>query len=830
MTEPSKAVFLSYASQDAEAARRICEALRASGIEVWFDQSELRGGDVWDRTIRQQIHDCTLFIPVISAHTDERREGYFRLEWKLAVDRSDLMADDAAFLYPVVIDDTPDSTARVPDKFRALQWTRLPAGETPAAFSLRVRALLAGTAKPARANARVATAAAGPRRTVVLASAVAAASALLVAAIAMLAWHMMARAPGTTVKNVPAPASVIPEHSIAVLPFTDLSTLKDQEYLSDGLTEDLLNLLSKVPGLQVAARTSSFSFKGHADDVSTIGHRLRVAHVLEGTVRKVGNHLRVTAQLERADDGYQIWSESYDRELGDVFRIQDEIANAVVKALKVSLLWSAAPRNPGTQNSDAYLVFLQGRAKMLTQRLKDTREAADDFARVLKLDPNYAPAYVELATAKLQLAEFEVRENRQAAFEAASDEAKLLFERALALDPNDAQAYVGRGYLRAFGDPVGAEQDLRRGIELNPNSARGYAGLARVLYNDPLRRDEALAMLERARRLDPLEREYDVLKAKLLAFGPGNLREADALLVDILARYPSYHPAAMLLSDVRRFVGNYADAIMYDEQALKLDPLSDWARRELIENYSDIGEIGAALQVADQAPHRLPIQSVAVMNAQGQWHQAAEIAYAALADGTENDASEPYVVFALRMDAHATHDYQRARAALEKISDVTWSSGGIPTLPAQVGFGYAGVALGDMLISGGERVRGETLLRASLAAMDYAAHNLKRGDLWFLIDRATALALLGERKGSMAALHKAVTAGYPTTWALTERDPAFDTLRSEAEFRNLMLSIKAKQAHERQILARMRADGRVPDRSGPARAGAAAAKLSSVAH
>jgi tetratricopeptide (TPR) repeat protein len=465
---------------------------------------------------------------------------------------------------------------------------------------------------------------------------------------------------------------------------------------------------------------------------------------------------------------------------------------------------------------------LQGRAKMLTQRLKDTREAADDFERVVKLDPNYAPAYVELATAKLELAEFEVRENRLAAFEAASDEAKLLFERALALDPNDAQAYVGRGYLRAFGDPVGAEQDLRRGIELNPNSARGYAGLARVLYNDPLRRDEALAMLERARRLDPLEREYDVLKAKLLAFGPGKFREADALLVDLLDRYPSYHPAAILLSDLRRFVGNYADAIMYDEQALKLDPLSDWARRELIENYSDIGELGAARQVADQAPHRLPIQSVALLNAQGHWHRAAEVAYAALADGTENDASEPYVVFALRMDAHGTHDYQRARAALEQISDVTWSPGGIPTLPPQIGFGYAGVALGDMLIGTGARARGETLLRASLAAMDYAAHNLKRGDVWFLIDRATALALLGDRKGSLAALHKAVDAGYPTTWALTEMDPAFDTLRSEAEFRNLMLAIKAKQAHERQILARMRADGRVPDRSGPATAGKAA--------
>ncbi len=141
-THAPKAVFLSYASQDAEAARRMAEALRAAGVEVWFDQSELRGGDAWDQKIRQQIKACALFMPVISAHTNARAEGYFRLEWKLAVDRSHLMADDAPFLLPVVIDSTADAAARVPDKFRAVQWTRLPGGETSAAFVARVKHLL----------------------------------------------------------------------------------------------------------------------------------------------------------------------------------------------------------------------------------------------------------------------------------------------------------------------------------------------------------------------------------------------------------------------------------------------------------------------------------------------------------------------------------------------------------------------------------------------------------------------------------------------------------------------------------------------------------------
>ena len=138
---PQRAVFLSYASQDAAAVARVAETLRAVGVEVWFDQSELVGGDVWDAKIRKQIAECALFVPVISANTNARGEGYFRLEWKLAVDRSHLMAHDQAFLLPVVIDATTDAAARVPPEFRAVQWTRLPGGETPEKFCARVKAL-----------------------------------------------------------------------------------------------------------------------------------------------------------------------------------------------------------------------------------------------------------------------------------------------------------------------------------------------------------------------------------------------------------------------------------------------------------------------------------------------------------------------------------------------------------------------------------------------------------------------------------------------------------------------------------------------------------------
>jgi hypothetical protein len=199
---------------------------------------------------------------------------------------------------------------------------------------------------------------------------------------------------------------------------------------------------------------------------------------------------------------------------------------------------------------------------------------------------------------------------------------------------------------------------------------------------------------------------------------------------------------------------------------------------------------------------------------EGNWHQAAEVTYAAIADGTSMPAGEPEEVFALRMDAHRTGNFARARLVFEQMCGVSWSAGGIPTLPAQLGFAYASVGLGDMLINSGERPRGERLLKASLADMDHVAHDLKRGEFWYVIDRATALALLGDRKAALAALQKAVATGYVSTWSLIDLDPAFDALRADPEFQTLMRALKAKQAHERQILDQMRADGRVPDRNG----------------
>jgi hypothetical protein len=241
VTDPGKAVFLSYASQDADAAGRICEALRAAGIEVWFDQSELRGGDAWDRQIRKQIHDCALFVPVISAHSDARHEGYFRREWRLAVERAGDMAEDVAFLLPVVVENTPDATARVPDRFREVQWSRLSDGQTTPAFVERVRRLLSPASPSVNSSrASVAPGAAALIRQPFRPSWLSRRSLLVMVAviIAALAYWDVDRfwiskrqvsppAPPTAPRAAAPAAFSPPPHSIAVLPFVNMSGDKD---------------------------------------------------------------------------------------------------------------------------------------------------------------------------------------------------------------------------------------------------------------------------------------------------------------------------------------------------------------------------------------------------------------------------------------------------------------------------------------------------------------------------------------------------------------------------------------------------------------------------
>ncbi len=474
---PAGAVFLSYAREDAEAARRIAEALRGFGIEVWFDLSELRGGDVWDQKIRRQIKECTLFVPVISSHTQAREEGYFRREWRIAVDRTHDMAENRAFLIPVIVDDTKESVANVPEQFLKAHCTRLPGGEPTSQFVEQVKRLL-NPGRPGESATRPATyssAPAAPAKSKFPVVTVA----LGVAVVGLITFVLLRPSakpepvpvatppPAVPVAKTPesAPASTVDAKSIAVMPFVDMSQAKDQEYFSDGLSEELLNLLAKVPNLQVTSRSSAFSYKGKEIKLSQVAQELHVAHILEGSVRKSGNRLRITAQLIDARTDTHLWSETYDRSLDDIFAVQDEIAAAVVAQLKVTIL-GAAPK-ARTADPKAYALFLQARQLGRQGTAESLAQSLALGQQVLAIDPNLVDAYCGMASVYSAQADLGYRSN---------DEgyrlARETLEKALAIDPNSALAHVELGQVLSI-EPDGlvpAAQHFQRALALEPTN------------------------------------------------------------------------------------------------------------------------------------------------------------------------------------------------------------------------------------------------------------------------------------------------------------------------------------------------------------------------
>jgi TolB-like protein len=414
MSESSKALFLSYASQDAAAARGICLALRSAGIEVWLDQSELRGGDAWDQKIRRQVRSCALFMPLISANTRLRTEGYFRLEWKLAIDRSHLMAPEQAFLVPVAIDGTSAADTTVPERFREVQWAQLPAGVPTPEFVARIAQLLHIAATPliepqvsrlrdpadVDGDAGLMT---RLRDHKIVRWALVPIALLIVAGLLVVRVLDRTAAPTTASASAPlatagSAASVPAGVSLAVLPFVDMSPEHNQEYFSDGLSEEVLNQLAQIKELRVTGRTSSFSFKGKNEDLRAIGEKLGVNHLLEGSVRKSDKRLRVTAQLINAADGTDLWSHSYDSELTDIFAVQEQIAMAVAQALSVTLdVGEMSRANGGTTSVEAYDRYL--RARTVSNRgptPQNLMQAVELYREALVLDPKFARAWSAL--------------------------------------------------------------------------------------------------------------------------------------------------------------------------------------------------------------------------------------------------------------------------------------------------------------------------------------------------------------------------------------------------------------------------------------------------
>ncbi len=603
MSDATKAVFLSYAREDTDAARRIADALRVFGVEVWFDQSELRGGDSWDAKIKKQIRECALFLPLVSGQTQSRTEGYFRREWLLAVERTRDMAHGVAFIVPVVIDETREADAAVPEEFMRYQWTRLAHGVPSPQFVEQVKKLLDAPRKAA-ASARVADATdhTAPRKS---GSPLALVGGVVVVAMGAALYFALKPAAPVAVNPQPAVASAeaaskVNDKSIAVLPFENRSDDKANAFFTDGIHEDILTNLAHIAELRVVSRTSVMEYRGTTKKIRQIGTELGVAWLLEGSVQRAGNKVRVTGQLINARTDEHVWAQSYDRDLTDIFAIQAELARDIVIALQAklspqekSLLAHAVTANPA-----AYDLFL--RSREINRNGNDTREELENQEALLKsavaLDPNVVRYWAELATihAEFIFTFFDVSEERLAKARAAIETAQRLepdspavigglgtyyyyglrdyphalahFERLVRQWPNDFFGHFMIGLVqRRQGKWVESLANLRHAAELDPGSPEQARNLV-VSLVQMRRYAEAIAEQERRVRLLPESMKESFELARLKYYLDGSTRAGDELVAGPIAERAGPAKAAGFRKSWAAIKGDLATAVRLDHE------------------------------------------------------------------------------------------------------------------------------------------------------------------------------------------------------------------------------------------------------------------------
>jgi TolB-like protein/Flp pilus assembly protein TadD len=519
--------FLSYASADAEVAKHACAHLEASGLRIWMAPRDVPAGAHYADALVRAINAARCLLLILSENSVDSAHVSKEVE-RASSKRKPIVAIrlDAAPLTPAFEYFLSES-----------QWVDARDGLDAALPRLTddLRRLVSGarTAASARAERPIPTAAAKARtRAPMLALAVAALAALILGG-----WWLgksqgwWARSAGATTA---VPSAAATANSVAVLPFTDLSEKKDQEYFSDGLSDELIDLLGKIPNLRVPARTSSFYFKGKPSTLPEIGKMLNVSHVLEGSVRKSGTALRISAELVNVADDTRVWSETYDRTLDDVFKVQDDIANAVVTALKITMLGDVKARAAPTNNSEAHLEYL--RALEWSRGTGGSyEESIAALKKAVELDPSFADAWAALGAT--YVGGFVAA--GYGTYESVRREAVNDLQRALALNPQLAAAHsiLAEIYYQMDWTPAPARAELERALAIDPKDAlavwiKGY------MANSEGRFDEAIAMHNESLNLDPLQAD-NYRQIGNADYRAGRLDAGIAVLSDALKRLPA---------------------------------------------------------------------------------------------------------------------------------------------------------------------------------------------------------------------------------------------------------------------------------------------------
>ena len=609
----------------------------------------------------------------------------------------------------------------------------------------------------------------------------------------------------STQRHAPASFAEAPEHSIAVLPFVNMSADPENDYFSDGISEELLNGLSQLAGLHVAARTSAFYFKNRNEHITQIAAQLGVRNILEGSVRKAGNKLRITAQLIDANTGYHLWSQTYDRELGDIFAIQDDISTSVVDSLKVQLLGHDSDRisRYRPEDMEAYDAYLVGRQQLAQGTSAATHVAIESFEDAIDLDPNYALAYVGVADGYLQLSTYGSLSHQEIIAHA-----EPAVDTALELDSELGEAYAALGVIQAgHGDLDAAEIAFKKAIELNPGYTQTYLNYGAMLKWQRGQVNEALALHQTALGLDPLSIPINMAVAddyQML----GRHDEAMVRSKRVIEIDPDFPRAYVLIADMYWEVFAQLDqAVSWLHQAIELDPGNPHHSRWLGMVYADLGDFDAGTywihKALEIAPDRvMPRWSDVYLQQQSGTR---DDILRAVNEVLQMSSQNSWAIMILAQDdvlaGRTESALERCRAALPELLEES------DPLINSLNYGIA-IDLAYILIQADQREYADTLLNRSLSVI---ASEPRLGYDGYKIRDVEAHVLLGDKETALSLLRSAVNEGWRYSWRFaTKNKSSLESLRNDPRFQAIVAELEAEMAMQLARVNELKAKGELP--------------------
>jgi TolB-like protein/Flp pilus assembly protein TadD len=580
---------------------------------------------------------------------------------------------------------------------------------------------------------------------------------------------------------------VAPENSIAVLPFADLSEDGSQGYFSDGIAEEILNVLAKVNGLHVAARTSSFAFREPNKDIREIGRLLNVSTVLEGSIRKAGDRIRLTAQLINVEDGYHIWSNSYDRKLDDVFAIQDEVASAIATALVDSFAGLEQKPESRTRDLAAFEAYRTGRLHWWRRSPDELQKAITLFAKALEHDPSYAPAYAAMADSWLLLAMYGNLTNMKA-----TERAMPMIEKALEIDPESAEAFAALGLARwQIGQRNASESALRQSLRLNEDYIPAYLWLGGLL-GELGRLPEQAQVLQQAMALDPLNELLAINFAGNLT-SRGDHAAGKDLLKGLIALRPDSATLLRIIAGYSMKTGNLVDAWKYASQSYDLEPDSPVVIETLASAWESVGAEDEAerllvngLELANEN-YGLRTNYFFLLLRQDRLEEAKRFLHEQFGDSVDGlpEQHQQYYYFQKGMISLVAGDKNSARIELEKAISDDFDQG---WQGEQVFFMTLSSAL--QLEAGNTELAEQRLTSAERAIRRARLNGVDNADIYYT--ESSIHAMRGESGAALESLQTAYDRGFRGVWML-KMDLRMDSLRQDPRF------VAIKQQIEKDI-------------------------------